>query len=141
MYWYFWNRFLPELEAMEKTFSTPYTWNSKKQRFSLIRNISYVRRMKNLSVLFALHLPFICWNLLQTVRNERNNLLMLYGLGYTSTTFVLTVIRWMYQNIGREIVQLLNSTVDFQKLNTRPDVNKAVDFKPLQVAFQKLIER
>jgi hypothetical protein len=123
MYRYFWNQFLPELKGMKQTFSTPYIWNSKAQRFTLIRSLSYVKRFRSLSIIFALHLPLICWNLLQTFRNETNNFIVLYGLWHTAVTAIITVIRWMHQNAGGEIVQFLNSTVDFQKLHIRPGMN------------------
>jgi hypothetical protein len=122
MYANFWNLLLPELQRLERIWSTPYTWNSKEQKFSLIRRSSYVKRFKALSILFALHLPLIGWNLLQTLRYETDILLMIFGLGCTGITLAITVVRWMYQNqdISSDIVKLLNATVHFQKLSTRP---------------------
>jgi hypothetical protein len=122
MYAHFWNVFLPELKRMEKLYSTPYTWNGKEGRFSLIRRLSYVKVFRALSLLSAFHLPFICWNLLQTLRHETNILLMIFALGYTGITVGCTVVRWMHQNqdISGNIVKLLNATVDFQKRSTRP---------------------
>jgi hypothetical protein len=122
MYANFWDLFLPELERMERIWSSPYTWNRKEERFSLIRRPSYVKRYRVLSVLIALHMPIVFWNLLQTLRNETNIILIIYAVGYTSVTSGITVIRWMYQNqiISGEIINLINLTVKFQKLSTRP---------------------
>jgi hypothetical protein len=122
MYTHYWDLFLPELKRLETIWSTPYTWNSKEQKFSLIQRLSYVKGFKALSILFALHLPLIGWNLLQTLRYETDILLMIFGLGCTGITLAITVVRWMYQNqgISSDIVKLLNATVHFQKLSTRP---------------------
>jgi hypothetical protein len=121
MYANYWNQFLPELQILGKILSTPYSWNREEQKFSLIHRHAYVKRFRALSIIFALHMPFICWNLLQTLRHETNILLMIFALGYFSTTFVITLIRWMYQDrdTSGNIVKLLNATVDFQKRSTR----------------------
>jgi hypothetical protein len=122
MYAHFWDLFLPQIERAKKTFSIPYTWSLKEGRFNLIRSPSYVKRFRALSILFKLHMAFVFWNLLQTLRNETNILLIMYGLDYTAITFAVTVSRWMYQNqtLAGDIVELLNLTVDFEKLNTQP---------------------
>jgi hypothetical protein len=101
---------------------TTYTWNDKERRFSLIYHPSYVKRFRALSVIFALHMPFIFWNLLQTLRNETNILLIVLSLGYTSISSVIAVVRWMYQDkhISGDVVKHLNMTVDFQKRSTQP---------------------
>jgi hypothetical protein len=116
MYANYWNQFLPELQRLEKIFSTPYTWNRKEQKFSLIHRHPYVKRFRVLSIIIALHMPFICWNLLQTLRHEANILLMIFAFGYTGITSGFTVVRWMYQDrdTSGNIVKLLNVTVDFQ---------------------------
>jgi hypothetical protein len=65
---------------------------------------------------------FICCNLLQTLRNEANILLMIFSTGFAFATALITVVRWMYQNpqISGNIVKLLNATVDFQRQSIRP---------------------
>jgi hypothetical protein len=125
MYSNYWDHFLPELKRLEKMWVTPYTWNEKEGRFSLIYHPSYVKRFRALSVIFALHMPFIGWNLLQTLRNETNILLIVLSLGYTSISSVIAVVRWMYQNqhISGDVVKQLNMTVDFQKRSTLPGRN------------------
>jgi hypothetical protein len=122
MYTHYWNQFLPQLARLERILSTPYSWNSKERRFGHIRNLSYVQRFRFVSVLFAFHMLFVCWNLLQTLRNEANILLMIFSTGFTFATGVITVVRWMYQNpqISGIIVKRLNATVDFQRQSIRP---------------------
>jgi hypothetical protein len=129
MYANFWNQILPELKRLESILSTPYAWNSKEKRFSLIHHLSYVKINRALFIFSALHLPFICWNLLQTLRNETNILLIIFAFGYTSITSGSTVVRWMYQNqhISGDIVKLLNATVDLQKLSTLPGKTSLYD--------------
>jgi hypothetical protein len=124
MYEHFWDQILPQLTKMQRTFSTPYAWNIKEQRFSLIRRPSYLKTFRALSLLISIHTPLIFWNLLQTVRHETNNLLKIYGLGYMGITSVITVTRWMHQNVAGDIVQLLNLTVAFQKFSTRPGISQ-----------------
>jgi hypothetical protein len=122
MYAHFWDRLLPELDRLERMWSIPYIWNCKEQRFHLIRRLPYMKRFRALSIFFTLHILFIYWNLLQTLRNETNILLMIYGLGYTGITSAITVVRWMYQSqhTSGEIVKCLNAAVHFQKLIAQP---------------------
>jgi hypothetical protein len=120
MYEYFWEYLLPYLQRAKRTFATPYTWDSKGQRFTLIRSIPYVRRFRNLSILTALHLLLIWYNLYQTLRNETNILLKIYSLGYAGITSAITVVRWMHQSLAAEIVPFLNATVAFQNSTARP---------------------
>jgi hypothetical protein len=122
MYAHLWDLFLPDIERAKGICSIPYTWNLKEGRFNLIRSPSYVKSFRTLSILFKLHMAFVFWNLLQTLRNETNILLIMYGLGYTAITFAISVSQWMYQNqnLAGGIVELLNLTVDFEKLSTRP---------------------
>jgi hypothetical protein len=124
MYANYWDRFLPALKRRERIWSTPYTWSCKEGRFILIRQLPYVKRFRVLSLLYALHLPLIYWNLLHTLRYETNIMLIVYSLGYTGLTSLITVVRWMYQNqdISGDIVKLLNATVDFEKLRTMPGI-------------------
>jgi hypothetical protein len=137
MYANFWDLFLPELQRLERIWSTPYTWNCEEKRFSLIRRPSYVKRFNAISILFALHLPLIGWNLLQTLRNETNILLIILGFGYASITSAITVVRWMYQNqdISAEIVKLLNATVSFQILSTRPGKTNAYHITKIVLGY------
>jgi hypothetical protein len=122
MYAHFWEHLLPKIERLERTWSIPYIWNCKEQRFHLIRRLSYKKMFRALSVIFALHMPFICWNLLQTLQNEKNIFLMICALGGTGLTSGITVVRWMYQSqrISGDIVKFVNAAVNFQKLNTQP---------------------
>jgi hypothetical protein len=122
MYAHFWDRLLPELERLERIWSIPYIWNCEEQRFNLIRRLSYIKIFRALSIFFTLYMPFICWNLLQTLQNETNILLMIYGLGYTGITSAITLVRWMYQSqhISGEIVKFLNAAVNFQKMIAQP---------------------
>jgi hypothetical protein len=108
---------------MKRIYTTPYTWNCNEQKFTLIRSLSYVRIFRALSLLIALHTPLIFWNLLQTLRLETNILLKIYGLGYTSITFTIGVVRGMHQNVAGDIVELLNLTIAFQKLSTNSGTN------------------
>jgi hypothetical protein len=128
MYANYWDRFLPALKRGERIWSIPYTWSCKEGRFILIRQLLYVKRFRVLSLLYALHLPLIYWNLLHTLRYETNIMLIIYSLGYTAVTSLITVVRWMYQNqkISGDIVKLLNATVDFEKLSTLPGINSWV---------------
>jgi hypothetical protein len=122
MYAHFWDRLLPELERLKRIWGIPYIWNCEEQRFNLIRRLSYIKIFRALSIIFALHMPFICWNLLQTLQNEKNIFLMICALGGTGLTSAITMVRWMYQSqrISGDIVKLLNAAVDFQKLITQP---------------------
>jgi hypothetical protein len=122
MYEHFWDQVLPQLTKMQRTYSTPYAWNIKEQRFSLICRLSYLKTFKALSLLISIHTPLIFWNLLQTLRHETNNLLKIYGFGYMGMTSGMTVTRWMHANVAGEIVQLLNLTVPFQKLSTNTGI-------------------
>jgi hypothetical protein len=122
MYAHFWDQFLPELERLKRIWSTPYIWNYKEQRFQLIRCLSYLKTFRTLSIIFALHMPFIYWNLLQTLQNETNILLRVCALWGTGITSAITVVRWMYQRqrVSADIVKLLNAAVSFENLNIQP---------------------
>jgi hypothetical protein len=120
MYEHFWDLVLPELKWMQSLSTTTYTWLNEEKRFGLIRSLSYLKRFRILSKVFLFHIPFIYWNLVQSLRNETNAVVRIYGVGYTGATFAITVARLMYQNFAGEILQLLNLTVHFQNACTRP---------------------
>jgi hypothetical protein len=117
MYDQFWDIILPSLRRMEKIFTTPYSWDSISQSFVLIETNKYLIYYRILTSLIITHMIVMFWNFVQALRHESSLLLKVIVLAVTAITFSITKMRWMHQRKKRVIIQFLNWSIAFQRLN------------------------
>jgi hypothetical protein len=121
MYAHYWDLVLPHFQTLQRTLATPFAWDLKQGKFTLIKKPKYYAKLFNiLSSVIFLHCALVGYNLLQTLRNETKMLITIISLGCSSVIFYTTLTLWMHRTKASNLIQFLNRMVEFERSSIRP---------------------
>jgi intein/homing endonuclease len=96
MYEHFWPEIKHFLRKFRISFSIPYTWDEKGNKFFVIKNHKYVRKYEILTYVIYGNMFVMAWNLYQVSKKESNEFLQVISVGITAATMFMTVNRWIH---------------------------------------------
>jgi hypothetical protein len=120
MFAHYWDLVLPHFQTLQQTLATPFAWDPKQGKFTLIKKPKYYAKLFNtLSSVIFVHCALVGFNLLQTLRNETNMLITIISLGCSSCIFYTTMSFWMHKTKAGLLIQFLNRMVEFERSSIR----------------------